>query len=479
MKPNKSAIAALLILSILSAIYAQDGHYWSENYGNVSMLLSGTVNASVEDLGAVFYNPARLGLIKNPAFAISAKVYQYRTLKLQNAGDEEVDFSNSSFGGAPSLAAGTFKLPFLEGHKFAYSFLTRQRTNVDFFTRIEREGDVVQSLPGKEIFNGKLDIGTNFKEEWIGMTWAPPTDKKFNIGLSTFISTLNKRANIGIDMNALNEFNQSGYSSSNRRYSYESYGLLWKLGFAAELPKLRLGITVTTPRINAYGKGSTLFENYLVGIDTTGDGTNDDVYIFNIQDNLKVKYKSPWAIGVGAGIPFKNVVVHLSAEWYNKIPSYEIMKIDPFIGQSTGDTISFQLIEDLHSIINFGVGIEWNFSEKVSAYGSMATDFSALPDDINRFSDFEETTNNSMFNADFFQFGGGISIHTKAVEITIGTTYTGADSSFESKMVFPDGDNTDPFVDSKLIFSQWRFILGFSFPFADKLAKNLEGESGR
>ncbi|MCK5702698.1 MAG: long-chain fatty acid transport protein, partial [Cyclobacteriaceae bacterium] len=112
-------ISISVFLGIYSQNYAQDGHYWSENYGNRSMLLSGTVNASVEDLGAVFYNPGRLGLIENPAFVISAKVYEWSTIRIKDGLDEGVDLNQSSFGGAPSLVAGTFSVPFLKDHKFA------------------------------------------------------------------------------------------------------------------------------------------------------------------------------------------------------------------------------------------------------------------------------------------------------------------------------------------------------------------------
>jgi hypothetical protein len=45
---------AVFLYLNLSFSNAQDGHYWSENYGNKSMLLSGTVNASVTDLGLYF-----------------------------------------------------------------------------------------------------------------------------------------------------------------------------------------------------------------------------------------------------------------------------------------------------------------------------------------------------------------------------------------------------------------------------------------
>ena len=89
-------ISLILGSHAFKLVIPQDGHYWSDNYGNRSMLLSGTVNASVEDLGLVFYNPARLGMIENPAFAISAKVYEWRTLKVEE-NSEEIELKNSSF----------------------------------------------------------------------------------------------------------------------------------------------------------------------------------------------------------------------------------------------------------------------------------------------------------------------------------------------------------------------------------------------
>ena len=277
-------------------------------------------------------------------------------------------------------------------------------------------------------------------------------------------------------MNAINEENLSGYSSENRRYNYESYGLLWKLGLAMDLSKVKLGLTVTTPRINVYGKGSTLFEDYLVGVDTTGDGNRDDYFVYDIQNDLDVTYKSPWAVGLGLGIPLQRANLHFSAEWYSNIPSYELMSIEPFLGQSTGDTISFVLMDELNSVINFGFGLEWNLSDKLSAYASVATDYSAVPQDLNRFTELHEETDNSVFEMDFYQLGAGFSINTKAVEITAGATYRSAQQEFESSINFPDeqGDNNEVII-SKMRFNQWRFILGFSFPFADKLAKSLDG----
>ena len=161
-------------LNLSTLTFAQDGRYWSESYGNKSVLLNGAVNACVSDLGAVFYNPGRLGLIENPAFVVNARVYELSTLKIEDGINEGVDLKQSNITGAPSLAAGTFSLPFLKNHKFAYSFLTRQKTIADFFINVEDEGDLIDAIPGEELFNGTVNFNNTFKEEWIGLTWSLP-----------------------------------------------------------------------------------------------------------------------------------------------------------------------------------------------------------------------------------------------------------------------------------------------------------------
>jgi hypothetical protein len=474
-------IVFLIFMVIYTPSQAQDGHYWSENYGNKSMLLSGTVNASVNDLGAVYYNPGRLGQIENPAFVINAKVYEWLTIKIEDGVDEGQDLNKSNFGGAPSLVAGTFSLPFLKNHKFAYSFLTRQRTEADFFVRVEEEGDIVEGMPGNEIFNGKFRFNSRMREEWIGLTWSYPITESFSVGLSNFISVLNKSNGLMVNMNALGETNNVATLTVDRQYSFDNYGMVWKMGMALDLSKVSLGFTVTTPRASFYGNGSTIYEDYLVGVDTTGDGSIDDGFIFDIQNELSARYRYPWAIGIGMGIHFKKAILHLSAEWFDKVPKYEIFRTDPFIGQSTGDTLSFTLVDELDPVINFGIGLEYDINEKFSLFASFASDYSAVSSNITRFAELENEASNSAFQADFYKFGGGFAINTKAVEITIGATYSGADQEFRRPIDFPEEGEEDPVFDSDdtstIKFSHWRFVLGFSFPFADKVTKKLDSDS--
>jgi hypothetical protein len=336
--PLRASLVLAAILGLLGAsgstAAAQEAHYWSEQFGNRSMLLGGAVIGSVFDLGAVFYNPGRLGLIDNPAFVLSAKAYQWDRYSIEGE-DRDGALKQSKFGGAPSLVAGTFKLPWFEDSQFAYAFLTRQRAESDFFTRVEREGELFPSIPGRDLFQGNGQYNSSLKEEWIGVTWSRSLGEGFSIGLSTFVTTTTRGQDLWADLRALGELGDVATLFSRRAYSYDSYGALWKAGLAFERNDWGLGLTVTTPRISALGSGSAEYESILSNLpDTTVNG-QPAVFETSYQSGLDATLKSPFSIGVGVGKNLGNFTIHASSEWFGKVAPYEILTSEPFIGQST------------------------------------------------------------------------------------------------------------------------------------------------
>ncbi len=195
---------SLTIVSILlsSQIYAQTGHYWTESYGNRSMLLNGTVIGSVEDLGAVFYNPARISQFETPAFVISGQVYQFNKTIIKDGLGDGFDLKKSNFGGGPSLVSGTFKIGFLEGHQFAYAFLTRSKSDNSFNFAIDEFGDYVDNLPGDEFFSGELNTTNKVSDEWMGLSWSYPINENLSIGASGFYSNFDRNAGIKLQLQA-------------------------------------------------------------------------------------------------------------------------------------------------------------------------------------------------------------------------------------------------------------------------------------
>ncbi len=482
--PVRASLLLAVLLGLLggtgSTAKAQEAHYWSEQFGNRSMLLGGNVIGSVFDLGAVFYNPGRLGLIENPAFVLSAKAYQWDRYDIEGQ-EREGALKQSKFGGAPSLAAGTFSLPWFENSRFAYAFLTRQRSESDFFTRVEREGDFFPSIPGRDLFEGKGSYASSLREEWIGGTWSRGFGEGISMGISAFAITTTRSQDLWADLRALGELGDVATLFSRRAYSYDAYGALLKGGLAIQRGKLGLGLTVTTPRFAPFGGGSTEYEEVLAGVpDTTALGRVSR-FETSFQSGLETTLKSPWSVGVGVGWDLGNFTVHASSEWYGAVDRYSILVSEPFIGQSTGDTLQYRISGEAESVVNVGIGLEYRWSDAFSAFGSVATDNSSAPTAENEISVGDLEIDDKSFGGDFVILAGGVDLKTRWADLTIGATYAASSQEVSQFVDFPNEGEEDPGLDpegntSQFRYSKWRFLLGFSIPFAADIAGRVSGD---
>ncbi len=479
---KKAVFIFNFICMFTTSVFSQSGHYWTQQYGTRSMLLSGSIIGGVEDLGAVYYNPARLGFVENSSFLLSADVYEWSRLQFEKAFDDDINFKKTKFDGVPSLAAGSFKIGILPKHNFAYAILSRHRANLRFNYRDEIVGDVIIDWPGDEIFEGEVGLNSNVREDWFGGSWSHALNEKVSIGASGFFVVKKSDKGNQTNFRALNNGTDVAIYGFNRNFNFNTYSLIWKIAAAFKLNKVDLGLTVTTPGIFLKGKSSYNYQFYFSGIE--GVTNSEDVFANSYQNGLNTKIKSPLAIGAGSTFSLNNIKLHLSAEYYNNIPSYTIFKANDHTMQSKPDSvISFQLLDEYKSVVNAGIGVEWEVSEKVSAYASMSTDFSAV---VNKTTDFFENKskiNNNTLKADFYHFGSGVVLKLKGADITLGATRTGAKQDIPRPISFPEeGGNTASIFDhnqtAKLIWTRWRFVFSFSVPFLkeyadEKLKKNF------
>ncbi|WP_430816011.1 hypothetical protein [Carboxylicivirga sp. RSCT41] len=475
----------LFVLSV-SQVFAQDAHYWTEQYGTNSMLLSNSVTGSVEDLGAVFYNPARLSLIKDNAFIISGKVYQLSSYKFKTSAEEKRTSPNSqsSFGGAPSLLAGTYRVKGWDKHSFAYSFLGRNRMDVDIQESNSSYGNILPGIPGEEYFSGDVYLKKRFNEEWLGLSWSYTPNNRFSIGVSNFVSIRKQKATDETQLYAYSEAQDVESFKNNNQYSYSHAGILWKIGFAWDHDPITWGITVTTPTVSLSGKGSFTYDYVYTGINSSSP-----TYERNKQTDLDMKLKTPFSIAAGLGYKTKRGSLHASAEYYGPVKYYTLMSSDPFIGQSTNNEYQSFLVNELNSVFNFGVGCNVIFNENLYGYLSYSTDFSAAVTGSNSDGFFKEEIYASTFNSDISHFGGGVVLHLKRADITFGATLATTEYRVNSGLGFPEDDSShifDPDAYTDVRWNRWRFIVGISIPFLDEFTKkwedkllNREGESGQ
>ena len=467
-------IMTFFILPGLSAM-AQGGHYWTEQYGTRSILMSGSVIGGVEDLGAVFYNPGRLALIENRAFLLNANLYQLSKLRFKNALDEGKDLKKNSFGGVPGLVAGTFNVGFLPNHQFAYAIMARHRIDYTFIARTEKLGNLFEGLPGEELLTGKYTGSSNYKEEWMSLTWSYALKENLSIGVTNIYAHTSSAKKSELQLQMLYE-NDSRIAQlfKNRQIDFNHDAFLWKFGLAWKTRVADIGVTVTTPKIHIMGKGSFTYEDFESGLP---DSLDMNHFESSLQTDLAARLKSPLSVGAGSTFRvFGKHLIHVSGEWFHRIPSYDILEADPFIGQSTGETRQFKLYEQADQVINYGAGIELFLAEDFSFYGSYSSDHSFVKDDINRITELEDEAANSTFRADIKHLGTGFVLKLKKADITMGVTYAWAKESFPRPVDFPDEGEDGIFNSNEvtdMIWSRWRFIFGFSIPFLKDLQEKL------
>ncbi len=453
-------------------LFAQDGHYWTEQQGTNSAFLNGSVIGSVDDLGAVFYNPARLAQTGTPTLALSGKIYALNSLLIKDGAGDGKDLKQSKFGGAPSMFAGTLNFYFLPNHFFAYSFFIRHQFSTNYFIYKDDVGDLIDIWPGDEMYGGQLGFQKNLTEEWIGLSWAYPVNDTWSVGISNFLTIRNQNEFIGRELQIYSPSDEMAIFEKSHQIGYKTLGILWKLSLAYNTPRLTAGLTITTPKVTLNGNGNTLYRNFYDGPKEIGNSKLKDIYVSDQQLDLNARHKSPLSIGFGTGINLGKSRLHLSGEWFSSIAEYENVAADPFAGQSDRVVYEFKMVEKLNVVFNAGLGYELHASDKYSLFGSFATDFSAVQPEINQYPQNDEISHGSLIKADIYHLGGGILMKTKLLEITTGLTYSFANQLIERPFNFPGNEediNSDP-GESELQLSRWKFILGFSFHLAeDKL----------
>ena len=452
-----AVLVAFALLIGTTEAAAQDAHYWTNQYGTTGNLLGGAVVGSVVDLSAVFYNPGAVGLIEDPELIATSKVFEAVNVSVDGRGDLDIDLNDLTLGVAPGFFAGLVPLNALGKHTLGYSFLTRYK----FDAELRAAGSGTADLVGdglEEDYFAELGFNSRLNESWGGVTWSYPLGRRFGIGVSTFVTIRSQRSRSRITGEAFEPTGPSGaVTLFDRGYKYNHYGILWKGGVTYDWLGFSLGLTVTTPRIKVYGSGESLVNRLILGQDPDGDGTPDLLFVADVQSDLSVTYKSPWSLAGGASYSIgRNTTLHGAAEWYNDVPRYEVMQAEPFVGQSTGDTLALGVTQELGAVINFGAGVEQRFTPGFSLSASFRTDNSAL--EPGQITDVSVASWNIYFITvgSTFTLGGG--------EFTLGLAY-GFGSEDPSRFVpVPPDEIIEPLPDdARIRYRSMRLIIAFSF----------------
>ena len=436
-------------------VLAQDAHYWNIQYGTRSTLLGGAVIGSVSDLSATFYNPGAVALFPDQSFVLSARVYQIETISIEDGAGAGRELDYSTIVPSPSFVAFDFKFDFLGDARLALSLLSRQRMDFEFRTRLIDSLDILPE-PGKEDFAGGLSLERNFDEVWGGLTYSSKLNDLIGFGVTGYVAYRSQVASKQTIIQVLPDSGDIASLTDIENYRYTNIRALLKFGMGFNLKPLTLGLTITTPSLNIGGTGSVSTHYFLNGVDYDGDGINDNEFDSNFQDEIPSNYKSSWAIGAGGGYRIGKFKIHLSAEWYDAIELFTVLDTEPYESQGSGDTLTNDLTNELKSVINYGIGLDFFSSEDLIISGSFVTDFSArIPD---------TKTVLVVSNWNFYHISGGATFKLGKSDITLGLEYAFGSNKIKQPINLTDPNNEeDPDLvnESKVTSSRIKFLIGF------------------
>jgi hypothetical protein len=448
----------LLLVGLAAAqpCYAQDSHYWNQQYGTRAELLGGLVVGSALDISATYYNAGMLALVEDPDVVQAAQTFELQSIVLQDTPRPGEDLSSLSFRTAPSLFAGLLPSR-VQGGRLAYSTLTRTRFKASLETRLGGTADVFLDEPGEETIAGERLLSQDLSELWAGLTWSRRLGGHTGFGITTYFTYFGQNRRIQSIVRAANDSTGAGGTLTViDDFDYWTLGLLWKTGIAFDFDPWKFGLALTTPNLTYFGTGKALYNRAITGIDLDGDGNPDSKIFTGLQEGLSASHHRPWSVAAGVSYRIGRTALHFSSEYFGKVDRYTPLEAN-LEGEIGSLPLEKRLTQQLDHVLNLGIGVQHRFNERFAYYGAFWTDFSAAE------SEFE--ANASVTKWDIFHLSSGAKVSFRGVLFTFGVTYASGDDETPIAIDFlGDGDFVlgEPTA-SGATYRRLRFILGFAF----------------
>jgi hypothetical protein len=446
-----------LLLLLPAPLVGQDSQWWTNQYGNRARLLGGAVIGSSRDLSAVYYNPGGLALVPEPEALLTGFVFELDNITYKGLLLENSKASSTSFEVLAGLIAGQIPFGFLGDSKLAYSYLTRHNLEYRFNEGGTAVGaDFVPGLPPAESATADLTLETRLRESWGGLTWSKPVGS-FGLGISTFVANRSQRGRFGGSLLSVREVEGVELLSSLQQYDYYNWRVLWKIGLATSFARWNAGLAITTPSVNLFGSGN--LESQSVGL-TEGL----EVVAITYQDALPARYASSWAVAAGVEYIGEGWRGHAALEWFDRI-DITILDAAPFRAQTDPSLVLDPDVTNvMKGLVNVALGFEKRWSEQLSGYGTVYTDFTG--DEVGDGS-ITTTTPWNLWTA-----GAGAIFSVGRSQFTLGLTYKfGSQDDLDQLDLIPGTDLDNRLLNDNPEGSFWRLtlVLGFNLEFGPNL----------
>lgn len=361
---------------------AQDNHYSWMQFGSRNSILYNAGLSRFEDQSAVIMNPATLSEAATSSFNFNTNAVGFNNISFKNGLGQGFDLASSNLSIFPSMASGVLK-PLKKKRKdwvLGYGLYHSNTDNLNFTDRTEDKKDIIDEFesPGPENYISQYHLNTKMDEVSVvaGLGWKINT--KLSFGVSQTFSYRSQETIDDFTANAIPDLNTGATvdwvgTSANIYFKFWKIYTYTKLGLTANLGKWNLGLTFNTPSIGIMGTGEMNADLYLVNVRLDDDPTVERRnYLANGRfEKLKIKYKMPISVALGASRQFGNVMMYGGINWFAAQDKYAI--INP------GDASFIQPSNSTNVLYTSELLTVWDAKRNV-INGSVAADWIIRPD---------------------------------------------------------------------------------------------------
>ncbi len=376
----------LLVFSLLLLsphLYAQDANYWTYQYGTRAELLGGMVVGSIKDLSSTFYNPGAVAFSLDQGLLLTMDAFEVSNMTLKVENSDESYLSDTRAVKAPGMFAMRFPFDVPGANQIALSYLTRAQFELELSDNHVNSWWDPGWVGGEASFSSEFRFYENLNDTWVGVSWAKVLTGRMALGATLYGAYRSQRMRFQTYLDGAQLDGPGGSASFVREYRYWNARALLKTGASFDYRPLAFGVALTLPSISLFGSGSNYYNDSVVNFDLDDNGTPDSYLASNFQEDLSTTYKSPFSISVGTSYGYKTMTIHFSAEYFGKMDPYEIMPVEDFRAQTSGDTLSPVVIGGIKEVLNFGLGLDYKFRDSFSLYGGFTTDRTGWMEDVN------------------------------------------------------------------------------------------------
>jgi hypothetical protein len=234
----------------------------------------------------------------------------------------------------------------------------------------------------------------------------------------------------------------------------EQIRLLAKVGLSYQNGPWAAGLAMTTPSLAVWGAGQANYERAII---QQGLGpTSFPAPVFNFQDSLSVRFQSTWALALGMSRTVGNFTFHVAGEGFARQEPFKLIDAAAFSPQGTTELIDPDVYFGLAPVINVALGAEQRLGEKVRAYLSVHTDFSAVTQTPSR--------NALLAGWDLYHVSFGMHFTAGYARLTVGANVAlGAEETSRIDEAFEEAGLPAPAGSQRIRFFQGTAIIGATF----------------